>query len=207
MSSILFAWGLLDRKNAEVDQKTKAETEVVGKRSSSDEPRGMEALRIAVKEYENAELKRLREELQEAQTKLREARLMCPAAFARPGQEFVHRRDERMQNYDYDLFRYLGRTIEGTHNSPPNWLIFRHIDGTGYGDSYGAVNGGVRDVIGAWPLSDYWVYDKNGNYDKDVFCLPLEKCYCMRPIHEIYGYDDDEDEDEDEEDEEDADEE
>ena len=53
------------------------------------------------------------------------------------------------------------------------------------------MNGGMRDVIGAWPMSDYWVYDDEGNYDKDVFCLPPEEVY------------DDEDEEEDEEEEED----
>ena len=63
----------------------------------------------------------------------------------------------------------------------------------------------MRDVIGAWPVTDYWVYDNDGNYDKDVFSLPPEMCYCFR-VPETYSedeaeeldFDEDEIEDEDE---------
>jgi len=47
------------------------------------------------------------------------------------------------------------------------------------------------------------VYDDEGKYDENVFCLPPDKCYCFRKPEE---YDDDE-EDDDEEDKEDDDEE
>jgi len=115
-----------------------------------------------------------------------------------------------MQSYEYDVFVYLGRTRGPPHDgpqTPKNWLVFQHVDGTGFGNYYGAVNGGVRDVIGAWPMSDYRVYCKHGNFNEDVFCLPPEKCYCFRPVHEIYGEQDSDDEDDDDEEEEDGDEE
>ncbi|GMI06056.1 hypothetical protein TrVE_jg5697 [Triparma verrucosa] len=117
---------------------------------------------------------------------------------------FEHRRDERMQSYDPDLFEYLGRTASGgkphvtrhgTVTVTAGWLMFKHIDGTGFGNYHGAVNGGVRDVIFAWPMSEYWVSNDEGFYDENVFCLPPEKCYCFRK-EEPYKEDEDDDEEE-----------
>ena len=66
------------------------------------------------------------------------------------------------------------------------------VHGTGIGSSYGAANGGMRDVIGAWPQKDYWVYDNEGNYDESVICLPPHMCYCFRRIELPDEYESDE---------------
>ncbi|GHP03333.1 hypothetical protein PPROV_000208800 [Pycnococcus provasolii] len=109
---------------------------------------------------------------------LAEARLCCPILFARPGDYLEHRRDERMQSFVPDIFEYLGRDDD-------DWLMFRHDCGTGFGDYYGATNGGMRDVINAWPMSEYEIPGK------DVYTfirLPISMCWAFRLME-----DDDED--------------
>ena len=44
-------------------------------------------------------------------------------------------------------------------------------------------------------MSDYYVYDEKGNYDevseKELFCLPIEKCYGFRLPIESDGFEPD----------------
>ena len=164
----------------------------------------LSALRAVLDHREAEAIRALREENAKLRALRAEAQAACPALLAEVGDYFEHRLDERMQSFDPDLFIYLGRTVasgKAPHETPPGWLMWRHIEGSGIGDSYGAINGGVRDVIGAWPMSDYWVYDDDGQYDKGVFCLPPNMCYCFRPFRDEDSEDDEEeseDEDEDE---------
>jgi len=135
---------------------------------------------------------------------LSECKKAVPALFATPGDLFEHRLDERMQSFMPDCFEYLGRATgvgsnetwsmgdeewspRGVKRTPKGWLVFRH-DGHGrhgVGESYGAVNGGMRDVIGAWPLLEYYLYDANGEVvDGDhILCLPPSMVYCFRTVH------------------------
>ena len=52
-------------------------------------------------------------------------------------------------------------------------LIFKYLHGYSW-HGYADLNGGVRDLLGAFPMSDYCVYDEKGNYDevseKELFC-------------------------------------
>ena len=142
-----------------------------------------EALSVALGHLELEELTDLRA----TQDKLREARLACPVLFADEGDLFSHRLDERMQSYDEDVFEYVGRTVKidavsAERVTPAGWLIFRHMSGAGISGNGIALNGGVRDVIGAWPIDKYHLYDHNGQFDRKVFCLPPEKCYCFRCV-------------------------
>ncbi|XRB11838.1 hypothetical protein RI054_03g16710 [Pseudoscourfieldia marina] len=175
------------------------------------------ALRVVLNCHESSETAELRREvtaMRSSLDRLEEAKMACPALFAREGDLFVHRADRRYDGTDLmDVFEYLGRTVgSGTqpYVTPPGWLIFKHVDGAwGIEDGFGAVNGGVRDAIGAWPQSAYRVYDNNGNFEKGVMCLPPEKCYCFRLHEEMFDddvvhndiptsiEDDDDDEDED----------
>jgi hypothetical protein len=169
------------------------------------------ALRVVLDHREVDETIALRREVDETialRRKLAEAEAACPAIFAEIGDMFEHRRDERMQNYELDVFEYVGRTAgssvsHATRHGPvtvaAGWLIFKHIDGSGFGDYYGALNGGMRDVINAWPESDYWVYDDEGEYDENVFCLPPDKCYCFRKLEEYMDEEEDDEEEDDEE--------
>ena len=134
---------------------------------------------------------------------LSECKDAVPALFATPGDLFEHRLDERMQSYMPDCFEYLGRTTgvgtnetwsmgddawssRGIKRTPKGWLVFRH-DGSGrhgVGGSYGAVNGGMRDVIGAWPLLKYHLYDAKGEVvdGEHILCLPPSMVYCFRAV-------------------------
>ena len=77
-----------------------------------------------------------------------------------------------------------GGCWDASHGATPvGWLIFKHVDGPwGIEEGYGAVNGGVRDAIGAWPQTQYRVYDGEGNYDRGVMCLPPAKCHGFRVV-------------------------
>jgi hypothetical protein len=134
---------------------------------------------------------------------LEECREAAPVLFAEPGDLFEHRLDERMQGYEYDCFEYLGRakgigtdemwsmgdndrSSRGVERTPKGWLVFKHdgCSGNGVDGSYGAVNGGMRDVINAWPVYQYYLYDAKGEpVDKDhILCLPPRMCYCFRKL-------------------------
>ena len=134
---------------------------------------------------------------------LEECRDAAPALFAAPGDLFEHRLDERMQSFEPDCFEYLGRakgvgvdemwsmgeekwSPRGAKRTPKGWLVFKH-DGYGrhgVGGSYGAINGGMRDVIGAWPVFGYYLYDAKGNPvdEEHILCLPPSMCYCFRAM-------------------------
>ena len=151
------------------------------------------ALRVVLNAQEVEELTYLRAENLDMRKKLKELEDACPVLFAEEGDCFEHRLDERMQCYDNDLFQYKGRTVgsgKEPNITPAGWLIFKHLWGAGIGDEYHAINGGMRDVIDAWPQKDYWVYDDEGNYDPKIFCLPPSMCYCFRK-QEVYSSEED----------------
>ena len=91
-----------------------------------------------------------------------ELRRVAPVMFADPGDLFTHRSEEAF--LDFDIFEYQGRTTN-------NWLIFRHVEG----DGFHIVNGGVRDMIGAWPIENYAIPD-----DPSLIKLPPDLCYMFR---------------------------
>ena len=47
-----------------------------------------------------------------AEERLEQAKQACPAIFAEPGDKFLHRIDQRMQNYEWELFEYVGRETD-----------------------------------------------------------------------------------------------
>ena len=149
------------------------------------------ALRVVLNCQESSETAELRREVTALRSSLEEAKIACPVLFAREGDLFDHRRDDSV-TLETEVFEYLGRTTgsgKESHVTPPGWLIFKHVDGAwGIEDGFGAINGGVRDVIGAWPQSAYRVYDDDGNFENGVMCLPPEKCYCFR-LHEMFDDD------------------
>lgn len=144
------------------------------------------ALRVVCNLRETEELTDLREENARLLAVVEEARHACPALLANPGDMFEHRTHERVQSFQPETFEYIGRTKVG--GKPPRavtqagWLIFKHLYGYGIEHNHHAVNGGVRDVINAWPTWAYRVYDAEGHYEKGVFCLPPSMCYCFRKI-------------------------
>ena len=91
-----------------------------------------------------------------------ELRRVAPVMFADPGDLFTHRSEEAF--LDFDIFEYQGRTTN-------NWLIFRHVEG----DGFHIVNGGVRDMIGAWPIENYEISD-----DPSLIKLPPDLYYMFR---------------------------
>ncbi|KAJ1460911.1 hypothetical protein M885DRAFT_508370 [Pelagophyceae sp. CCMP2097] len=155
-----------------------------------------------------------------------EARAACPALFAVVGDLFSHAIQDGRCDDSHVFFRYAGRSEAGSsgckaglccdertrscgagpHVTPAGWLLFEQFccNHRGvYGGSYGSIDGGLRDVIDAWPMSEYRAFDKDGNYDETVICLPPAMCYCMRPssraeyktMYHTDGDDDDEAED------------
>lgn len=152
------------------------------------------ALRVVLDVRESDEAAAVREENARLLAVVSEAREACPVLFAEEGDLFEHRLDERMHSFQTNIFQYVGRTKESGKPplvTPPGRLAFRHLRGAGIGSHYHAVHGGVRDVTGAWPLPDYCVYDGNGNYDRDVFCLPPKMCYSFRKFYAIESEEDD----------------
>ena len=97
-----------------------------------------------------------------------ELRDVIPVMFAQPGDHFMHRFEDAY--LDSDIFEYQGRTTD-------NWLIFRHVEG----DGFHIVNGGVRDIIGAWPMETYAIPD-----DPFLIKLPPDLCYMFRVEEHSY---------------------
>ena len=137
------------------------------------------------------EVDALRREVEALRRSCAEAKEACPALFAEVGERFRHGRRDDMDGRYVDLpdeiFEYAGRTEEAPrgapHAVPAGWLIFRHVEGPwGIEEGYGAVNGGVRDAVGAWPHTEYRVYDGEGNFEKGVMCLPPVKCRGFRVV-------------------------
>lgn len=142
----------------------------------------------------------LREKIKDLEAQLADAKDACPLLVAKKGDLFEHNRSDSMTwEIGPDIFEFIGRTkVEVTapckkgfcpcwnskankngHKTPVGWIILKHVKGSGCGISgnHGAVNGGVRDAIGAWPIADYCVFkNSDGDYDEDVFCLPPSKC-------------------------------
>ena len=109
-------------------------------------------------------------QIKELKKKLAEAGEAAAALFASVGDTFTHATDDRGNHGD--VFEYEGRTSEG-------WLIFHHLEGGGF-HGYHGLNGGVRDAIGAFPVSTYEVQLPNGERDLDRIKLPPSMCYMFR---------------------------
>ena len=114
----------------------------------------------------------------EMENKLAECEDAVPALFASIGDTFTHATDDR--GNAGDVFAYEGRTSEG-------WLVFKHLEGGGFNQT----NGGVRDAIGAWPLSTYSLRLPNGERDVDRIKLPPSMCYMFRREIEVESEDED----------------
>ena len=117
----------------------------------------------------------------EMENKLAECEDAVPALFASIGDTFTHATDDR--GNAGDVFAYEGRTSEG-------WLVFKHLEGGGF-HGYHGTNGGVRDAIGAWPLSKYSLRLPNGERDVDRIQLPPSMCYMFRREIEVESEDED----------------
>jgi len=113
------------------------------------------------------------------QAKLGEAKEACPAVFAKPGDLFEHKSQRAYDDGD-DIFEYgyLGRTRGSgvpPNATPSGWLKFKWIGLQGGG--FWQTTGGVRDLMEAWPLRDYYLYDDQGKVvDKKIVCLPPSMC-------------------------------
>ena len=95
----------------------------------------------------------------EMENKLAECEDAVPALFASIDDIFTHATDDR--GNAGDVFAYEGRTSEG-------W----QLEGGGF-HGYHGTNGGVRDAIGAWPLSKYSLRLPNGERDADRIQLHM----------------------------------
>lgn len=131
------------------------------------------ALRILLNVMDDKELEVLRnenEQLKQANkahlARLKEAKQACPVLFAEIGDYFMHPHSHEYGDYDYDVFAYMGRKKSN------NWLLFEHV----YGDGLHIVNGGLRDLLGAWPIQKYSLKHTDGTYDEDILCLPPKLC-------------------------------
>ena len=133
----------------------------------------------------------------EAATQLAEAEEGCPALFASIGDCFEHRHDRT--NCHYSILQYEGRTAAGeVPGAPAGWLKFRFVGGDG-----DLINGGVRDVIGAWPLSEYPRYDEAPPEDRGsgtTITLPPSKVWAFRHEHIVSEEEEEDEEGGDEED-------
>lgn len=160
------------------------------------EPSELAGMRVALGVLELAEVAQLRSRVQELEASVviaADAKIVCPVVVATPGMTFTHHTDDANRgDLELDHFDYVGRTTGNAH-TPAGWLIFRHL-GLGRGicanGSHGGLNGGMRDAIGAWPMSKYYNYEPNGSIpNENEIALPLRMCWAFRPA------DDEDDED------------
>lgn len=66
-----------------------------------------------------------------------------------------------------------GETSEAFKSPKKGWLIFKD-DYNGKGID--RINGGVRDVLGAWPMDCYSQYDEDGKVIRGTLCVPPAMC-------------------------------
>jgi hypothetical protein len=128
---------------------------------------------------------------------LEEAKVACPALFAKKGDIFSHRQnDGYQQSFDCEL-EYLGRTQGGqrecskelcdncgrngsVHVTHKGWLMFKDLDAFNAPMNRGA-HWGMRHIIDAWPMADYYAYaPDDGSYDERIIALPPAKGFAMR---------------------------
>ena len=141
------------------------------------------ALRIVLGVAEVAEMARLRRRVQQLEADAEDAKIVCPVLAAAQGDRFTHHTmDANHADWDEDEFEYVGRT-DGSSRTPAGWLVFLHL-GVGRGicayGCNGGTNGGMRDAIGAWPLTKYYNYQPDGSYDEDEIALPMDMCWGFR---------------------------
>lgn len=99
----------------------------------------------------------------------------CPVLFAKAGDLFWHPTAEEYSRYDRNIFRF-----EKSVDSPKGRrFVFEWIEGGNGIDCsrYGARNGGVRDLIEAFPVSNYVDPDDPENADR-----------ISLPAHMIWGF-------------------
>ena len=144
----------------------------------------LERLRAQVRELEASE-QRAHEECEQL---MQDARDMCPLLSAQPGDLFSHPRHDGIHDLPPEIFEYLGRATgeptAGPLATPKGWLLFRWVDGPwGIGGGHGAVNGGVRDACGAFPIDKYVLYRPDGSYDHCAeMALPPDRTRCFEPF-------------------------
>lgn len=126
--------------------------------------------------------------------RLEEAKVACPALFAKKGDVLAHmQNDGSQESFDCQL-EYLGRTQGGqrecskdlcencgrngsVHVTPKGWLMFKDLDA--WNASMNRINMGMRDVIGAWPMANYYAYaPDDDSYDERIIALPPAKLFC-----------------------------
>ncbi len=130
------------------------------------------AEQIAKFNDQTQEIERLKveiERLKAENTKIKAG--SSPVLFAEPGDLFWHPTAEEYSRYDRNVFRFEIYK-EGK-------FVFQWVEGGNGIDCsrYGALNGGVRDLIGAFPVSNYVDPDDPENADR-----------ISLPAHMIWGF-------------------
>ena len=89
------------------------------------------------------------------------------------------------------LFASIGDTLIDMIEATPAMYLFTNEGWQLEGGGFNQTNGGVRDAIGAWPLSKYSLRLPNGERDVDRIKLPPSMCYMFRREIEVESEDED----------------
>ena len=120
-------------------------------------------------------------ELAASNALLAESAHSCPVLFAKPGDLFWHPTAEHhsRQEWPADVFRFEGY-VPPLCNSEGGRFVFEWMEGGNGIDcrNYGALNGGVRDLMGAFPTSHYVDPDDPENADR--ISLPAQMIWGFR---------------------------
>eukprot|EP00964_Phaeocystis_antarctica_P129057 scaffold92907_cov63-Phaeocystis_antarctica.AAC.2 len=134
-----------------------------------------------------------------------DSREMCGMVGVQPGDLLEHHTLDYNNGgwdnggWDIDTFTYIG-AADGATRTPVGWHVFRWLeefggrgicaDGPG---SHAGLNGGMRDVVNAWPMTEHYNYRADGTFDDHELALPPGACLAFRRSEEWM---DDEDEEE-----------
>jgi hypothetical protein len=136
------------------------------------------AREIAKYNNQTQEIERLETEIERLKKLETQSALSCPVLFAKPGDLFWHPTAEEYSRGDKNIFRFekwVDNRTEGAGlgeahpcNTEGGRFVFEWIEGGNGIDCsrYGALNGGVRDLIGAFPVCVYVDPDDPENADR-----------------------------------------
>ena len=130
-----------------------------------------------------------------------DSREMCSMVGVQPGDLLEHHTlDSNDGGWDIDTFKYVG-AADGATRTPVGWHVFRWLeefggrgicaDGPG---SHAGLNGGMRDVVNAWPMTEHYNYRADGTFDDHELALPPGACWAFRRSGEWMDGEDEEEE-------------
>lgn len=109
---------------------------------------------------------------------LQEAKRAAPVLFANPSSSFEWCSCDPSGGVESCIMKYVGRNQtpapKSLNRDQIGWIVLKNLDRGN--NQIDACSDGIRDEIGAWPISEYSQYNEEGKRISGTLCIPPEKC-------------------------------